>query len=94
VRLQATENGFKLDGDLVFASVSDVIDEARNSLNQVTSETVSIDCQSLSKIDSAGLALMVEWKQWCKENQKKLQLTGLSRQAKSLIETYRLQQVL
>ncbi len=94
MKLQSTETGFQLEGELVFSTVTDVINDAIKSLKNTQSDSVSVDCEKLKRIDSAGLALMLEWKQWCNENNKNLSLNNLGKQAQSLIETYRLQQVL
>ena len=95
--VESTENGLQLRGSLVFANVSELLEQGTSELRvqkNLQTNTLVIDCKGITRIDSAGIALLIEWKRWCKNHKKKCQINGLPNQAKSLIETYRLQQVL
>lgn len=94
VSVTATEFGFKLGGSLVYANLSQVIDDAQSLLRNNQNQAIEIDCESLERVDSAGLALLIEWKKACKQTNKSCNFSSLPVQAISLIETYRLQQVI
>lgn len=93
----STENGLQLSGSLVFANVSELLEQGTTALRVLQNlqlDALVIDCKEIIKIDSAGIALLIEWKRWCNNHKKKCQINGLPNQAKSLIETYRLQHVI
>jgi len=95
--VESTENGLQLSGSLVFSNVSELLGQGTSELEVLQNskiDTLIIDCKEISRIDSAGIALLIEWKRWCNNHKKKCLINGLPSQAKSLIETYRLQQVL
>lgn len=92
--ISATKEGLQLVGDLVFSSVSELLKEGRFLLEAYQKDKVSINCSKVSRIDSAGIALLIEWKRWCYNHNKECQLVEVPEQAQSLIETYRLQKVL
>lgn len=86
----SSEQGLMVKGDLVFATVSSVREKSYGILENYHKNEFVVDCSDMSRIDSAGIALMLEWKQWCNENKKKCHLKGLQAQGVSLIETYTL----
>jgi phospholipid transport system transporter-binding protein len=83
-----------LNGSVVYASVAVLLEAGNVLLESSEDKSVVIDCEEVSRIDSAGIAMLVEWRRWCKNHKKKFKIEGLPEQAQSLIETYRLQQVL
>lgn len=58
--LTVHEGTIKVHGALTFATVPDLFVES-SSIIESTSETITIDLQDVSRTDSAGLALLVEW---------------------------------
>ncbi len=85
------ESGIKLRGELVFASVSDLLSQGEKLLSDQKNDTVEVDLAAVSRIDSAGLALLIEWKRAALKKQQKIKLLHIPKQATSLIETYKLQ---
>ena len=93
-QIKLTQQGFQLSGSIVYASVSRLLKEGSSFLESYQETSVSISCNEVSRVDSAGIALLIEWKRWCNNHDKKCQIIGLPMQAQSLVETYRLQKVL
>lgn len=65
-RIERRDEGtFLLSGDLSFASVPALLRESQHLLPQqiaaADANAVTIDLQGVSRTDSAGLALLVEW---------------------------------
>ncbi|MCZ6731143.1 MAG: STAS domain-containing protein [Gammaproteobacteria bacterium] len=58
--LTVHEGTIKVHGQLTFATVPGLFMES-NSIIKSVSETIIIDLQDVSRTDSAGLALLVEW---------------------------------
>lgn len=54
------ENTIKVAGPLTFATVPDLHSKSSNTINSLA-QTLTIDLQDVSRTDSAGLALLVEW---------------------------------
>ena len=95
--ITANGNGLKLTGALVFSSVSLLLEKSKLLLEsqiQSSAVTVNLDCSEVTRIDSAGIALFIEWKRACNLHRKPFSIINLPDQAKSLVETYRLKDVL
>lgn len=58
-RLETTGNGWRIVGDMNFASVPVLLVQGRNLLD--FGSILEIDMTGVSHADSAGLALMLEW---------------------------------
>ncbi len=93
-KVKSTQQGLQLDGPLVYANASALLKEVNSILENRQTDIIKINCEEVSRIDSAGIALLIEWKRWCNNNNKQCHFEGLPIQANSLIETYRLQEVL
>lgn len=88
-KLIENQSGYQLQGSLVYDSVNDLIAKGSEAIKS-TSGTVQIDCEQLSRIDSAGVALFISWQRYCEQNNQPLQLTNLPPQAVSLIKANKL----
>lgn len=90
-------NGLKLAGALVYSSASMLLEKSTLLLKsqiQSADTTVNLDCSEVTRIDSAGIALLIEWKRECGSHKKQFSILNLPEQARSLIETYHLKEVL
>ena len=95
--ITANGNGLKLTGALVFSSASALLEKSALLLEsqiQSSAATVNLDCSEMTRIDSAGIAVLIEWKRECNLHKKSFSILNLPDQAKSLVETYRLKDVL
>ena len=85
---------FTVTGDLTFASVPGVWDQARKSLLDVHEQSLEIDIGATENFDSSGLALLVAWSRWAHCNNKNLVFRNVTGKAQKLIEINKLQDVL
>ena len=94
ISVLATKQGLQLKGDLVYANVSDVVKVGDELLRQHNSDNVVFSCVEINRLDSAGISLFLEWKRLCLQLNKNCQFEGLPQQAVSLIQTYKLNNLL
>lgn len=92
--MKNTEQGIALSGALAFISASDLLKQGNELLASNSNNSVVIDCENVTRIDSAGIALLLEWKRHCDSNNKTCEIKNLPQQAISLLETYRLQSLI
>jgi len=71
-----------LQGDLVFNNINKASIKLVNFTQSAT--TISIDLQRLGKIDSAGLALLIEWVKNSHLHNKKLRFNNIPAQLTAL----------
>jgi len=88
------DDGVSLKGNLLFSTVSSIFLDGCKKIKNHQSNTVVIDMSKVEKIDSAGIALLLDWKRLCDTHNKNYQLKGVSRQALSLIATNKLESLL
>ena len=84
-----TESGYQLQGNLVYDSVTELIQQGSEAIKS-NAKIIQIDCKKLSRIDSAGIALLISWQRHSEQNKQKLQLNNLPEQALSLIKANKL----
>jgi phospholipid transport system transporter-binding protein len=89
LNLVKNESGYQLQGSLVYDSVHKLVAKGAKAIKSA-SDSVVIDCEQLSRIDSAGIALFISWQRYCEQNHQTLQLTNLPSQAISLIKANKL----
>lgn len=92
--ISPTDKGLKLHGDVVFATVSGLLKTGISLLKKFDGDSFEIDASGIDHIDSAGIALLLEWQRFCLENHKSCHFSGIHGQGASLIETYKLQEIL
>ncbi len=84
------ENEYDLDGNLTYETVPDLF--TRNL--PMDSGSVSLNLTKVKRVDSAGLALLVEWSCQARAREKKLVLKNVPAQLKSLIDASGLREIL
>jgi len=92
--INKTEQGLAISGKLVYSTVADLSELGNQVIAESNQNTVDIDCQSMERIDSAGIALLLQWQRESKVANKACRFVNLSDQAKSLIQAYQLQTVI
>ena len=92
-QLSAGDAGqYRLSGDLTFDTV--------NSLYQRSDEIVAvdknidIDLEEVSRVDSAGLVLLVEWARRADQHEERLQFSGMPPQLEALVRINGLEDVI
>jgi anti-anti-sigma factor len=92
LQYHADEAYFSLTGCLVFDSIAQIFKQYDILLKySKTLHCIIIDCSQLEHIDSAGIALLLDWKQQLTCQQKQLRLQALSKQALALMQALNLQ---
>jgi anti-anti-sigma factor len=89
LKFSKDKSGYQLQGNLVYDTVNELLDKG-SEVMQTSALTVIIDCQQLTRIDSAGVAVFIRWQRYCDQANKKLQLINLPQQALSLIKANKL----
>jgi len=88
-----SDRGVDLSGSLVYSTVSSILSTACKHLENHQSDSISIDLSKVEKIDSAGIALLLDWKRYCDKNNKKFKIVGAQANATSLITANKLQSI-
>ncbi len=86
------EGRLLLEGDLNFNTVVRLLGEFRSLLDQGTD--IQVDLQGVSRADSAGLALLVEWMRNAKAVGKSIQFLNIPQQMLAIARVSSLDQVL
>jgi phospholipid transport system transporter-binding protein len=66
------EGGFALRGSLTIGQVGPWRDRGRAALASAGGRALRIDLAGLTRVDSAGLALLVDWLAWARAAQRRL----------------------
>lgn len=77
---------FKPDTELTFKSVVSIRAKLFKALMNNTSNTFCLDLSDVTHCDSAGLALLIEARKLCKQNNKIFEVIGMSPETQSLAE--------
>jgi phospholipid transport system transporter-binding protein len=67
-----------------FASVPDLWEQSRRKFPVIEGDHLEIDLNSVSRTDSAGLALLVAWTRWAKSQSKSLRFIHVTPRIKAL----------
>jgi len=89
-----SEQGMTVLGSLVFANITTLLEKGSGVIEQYQGDSFVIDCTEMKRIDSAGIALLIEWQRQSKNCKIVCRFEGLSNQAQSLIKAYRLQSLI
>lgn len=93
-KVEQREKGMTISGSLIFANVTTLLEKGCALIKQHDGGSFVIDCSAITRIDSAGIALLLEWQRQSKNKNSVCRFVGLSNQAQSLIQTYRLQSLI
>lgn len=66
-RIEVTDNGAQLSGDLTFATVTRLFDDMSKRV-RTSAMPATIDLAGVGQIDSSGLALLLEWQSVYRKN--------------------------
>jgi phospholipid transport system transporter-binding protein len=64
-----------LSGDLVIGSVSSLLNQANSLFSK--HRQIIIDFEDVPRVDSAGLALLLEWVEWARDNDASIQFRNV-----------------
>ncbi len=70
-----SQDKFLVSGDIIFPTATQILNESREAFSR-RSEWVC-DLSGITACDSAGLAVLIEWKKWAKQQNKRIQLLNI-----------------
>jgi phospholipid transport system transporter-binding protein len=88
----AGDGNWKLAGDLVFGNVSDLLKEVGSRFSADTA--IRVDLSGVSRADSAGLALLVEWLRESERRDKSISFLNMPEQMRSIARVCGLDRIL
>ena len=69
-----------LSGELGFSTVAQVLTEGRRAVDAQSGDVAVLDLDGVTKSDSAGLALVVDWLRAARARNLRLELRGIPQQ--------------
>ena len=89
------DGDYSLSGKLSFDTISSLLDCSDRLFNNTPQgQMITIDCAKLNHIDSAGIALFLEWKRKARHRKQEIQFKSLPKQAKAIIKAAHLDDIL
>ncbi|HEX9801827.1 MAG TPA: STAS domain-containing protein [Gammaproteobacteria bacterium] len=81
--IQRSNGGFTISGELTFATVTALLEQSRALFSQAD-EAVEVDLGAVERVDSAGLALLIEWLRLAREKGVDIRFSHLPQQMKAI----------
>lgn len=91
--IETTEQGLALKGDFVYETVPDLVQVGEAALKDSSASELIINCSEVNRMDSAGVSLLLEWMRVGSESNQSIKLEAFPAQAKSLLETLKLNEL-
>ena len=91
--IKINNDSWTIDSDLTFKTVASIYKKFNKSLKDI-SNTWTIDFSNCNKIDSSGLALIIEYIKHAKKNSIKLNLKNIDTKILSLAKIYGVKDIL
>ncbi len=85
---------FQISGELSFNTVNALLAESRSTLFVTSATQLDIELGGVSRADSAGLALLIEWMRMARDHDKKLCFHHLPEQLLAIARAGELEQLL
>lgn len=73
-----------VSGALTFESARRVYEAGIECFGRDDSPTLAVDCAAVAKADSAGLAVLIEWRRWIREHGRHLKFVNLPAQINAI----------
>jgi phospholipid transport system transporter-binding protein len=77
--VSAGEDRFKLEGELGFPTVMGLLEESEAAFGEA--KEITLDLSGVTRINSAGIALLVEWVARARHAERKLHFVNLPEEA-------------
>ncbi|MDH5784570.1 MAG: STAS domain-containing protein [Chromatiales bacterium] len=71
------EGRYAISGEMSFDTVTALLNESRSTLFAAPSESLEVDLGAVSRADSAGLALLVQWVRMASEQHRSIRFAHL-----------------
>lgn len=75
---------WKIQGDLSFATTTDLYESAREAMQQ--SLPASVELQAVERVDSSGVALMLDWIRAARASQQTLKFHNVPAHMRSIAD--------
>ena len=79
------EGRFALDGEMTFATADRILRSSEEPFEQYT--RIEVDFSGVTKSDSAGLALLLEWITWANHTVREIRFTSIPERIVAIAKT-------
>ncbi len=79
------EGRFTLAGEMTFQTVENILDESETPFAQHT--RLEVDLSGVTRSDSAGLALLLEWITWANHTVREIRFTDMPERVLAIAKT-------
>ena len=79
------EGHFALTGEMTFATVESILDESESQFGQHT--RLEVDLSGITRSDSAGLALLLEWITWANHTVREIRFKDMPERVLAIART-------
>jgi phospholipid transport system transporter-binding protein len=79
------EGRFALDGEMTFKTAERILRSSENPFEQYT--RIEVDFSGVTRADSAGLALLLEWITWANHTVREIRFTSLPERIIAIAKT-------
>ena len=90
----ASPGHISVSSALTFETASRVCEAGVECFMRDGSPTIVVDCSAVPNADSAGLALLIEWRRWAHQHGRHLQFTNLPTQISAIAHLSEVSEVL
>lgn len=74
---EPTPGRFELSGPLSFETVTVAREAGRRRFEASAAATLELDCRGVGNVDSAALALLLDWLAWARAAGRRMHIAGL-----------------
>ena len=89
---QTTEGGFELIGEMSFETAAQILKSSERSFAQHAETQVNLS--QVSKADSAGLALLLEWIGWANHSDVEIRFLNIPKKILAIAQTAEVDELL
>lgn len=75
---------FELRGPLTFATAPAACEAGAQRFAASVATAFELDCRGVAEVDSAGLALLVEWLAWARASGRRMRISGVPQHLREL----------
>ena len=93
-QISGGEGRFQVSGELTFNTVTALLAESRRTLFAAPAEALELELKGVSRADSAGLALLIEWMRMARAANCTISFRHLPEQLQAIARTGELEPLL
>ena len=93
VSIEPGDNGFVVAGELNVRTVPGLLPQAQ-ALFLSNSGDINVDLQKVTRADSSGIAILIEWMRTARDNQRQIRFYNVPEQLMAIAKVCDLDQVL